>query len=125
MWNCALELIKSEPILEVGTGDVEDELQKCYTSNQYTSLTYWTDTRFNAHNQFLETAIGLGIPGLILLLSCFIIALYQAYMYKNIMYVIFIVLFAVSCLTESMLERQNGVVFYAFFNSLFAFNKFK
>lgn len=125
MWDCAFELIKSQPGIGVGTGDVQDELTKCYTNHQYISLTFWKNTRFNAHNQFLETAIGLGLLGLAVFLISLFASMFHALKYKKAFYFIFILLFTISCLTESLLERQSGIVFYAFFNSLFAFNSFK
>jgi hypothetical protein len=41
---------------------------------------------------------------------------------KNILYCIFLIQFSVSCMTESVLERQSGVVYFAIFNSFFLFN---
>lgn len=122
IWSSARELIQTRPLTGAGTGDVQDELQKYYIDHECTSLTYLPDTRYNAHNQFLETAIGLGIPGVLLLLASFLIPLLYGWRNKQSIYVIFIMLFMISCMTESMLERQNGVVFYAFFNSLLFFN---
>jgi O-antigen ligase len=122
MWSSAYQLIKTHPLTGVGVGDVQDELQKYYLDHEYTSLTYLENTRYNAHNQFLETAIGLGIPGLLVLLASFFVSLRYAYKHKKIIYFIFILLFFISCMTESMLERQSGVVFYAFFNSFLFLN---
>ncbi len=125
MWASAFDLIKMSPITGVGTGDVQDELQKCYIKNQYATLTFWNNTRFNAHNQFLETAIGLGVVGLVVLLISFFVSIINSLQNKKTLYFIFILIFTFSCLTESLLERQAGIVFYAFFNSLFAFNSFR
>jgi O-antigen ligase len=122
MWSSALELIKMHSITGVGTGDVQDELQEYYLDHEYISLTYLANTRYNAHNQFLETAIGLGIPGLLVLLAGFFASLGHALKQRKILYLIFILLFMISCMTESMLERQSGVVFFAFFNSFLYFN---
>jgi len=41
-----------------------------------------------------------------------------AFKRKDYIYFFFILLFAMSILTESMFENQAGVVFYAFFNAL-------
>jgi O-antigen ligase len=66
--------------------------------------------------------VGLGIPGLALLLLTIVISLIHAIRSRKVIYIVFLVVFVVSCLTESMLERQSGVVFYSFFNALFAFH---
>lgn len=121
-WSSAIEVIQKHPFTGVGTGDVQDELDKCYLSHNYVPLLFWKNTKFNAHDQFLETTVAFGIPGLILLLGVLIICLANALKFHNTLYVIFLILFIFSCLTESLLERQNGVVFYALFNSLFLFH---
>lgn len=125
MWSCAIELIKDNPIKGAGTGDGEDELQKCYSRNDYVSLLYFENSRFNAHNQFLEIAVELGLIGLLVFLLSLFAPAAEAWRHKKVLYLIFVLVFAVSCLTESMLERQNGVVFFGFFNSFLVFNSVK
>jgi O-antigen ligase len=121
VWACALELIKSEPLKGLGTGDVQDELQACYSRNEYSSLTYFPGVRFNAHNQYLETTLGSGVGGLLVLLLSLAISLREGIRRRYVLYVLFILLFAASSLTESFFERHNGVVFFAFFNSFLFF----
>lgn len=123
IWASAFSLIKTYPITGVGAGDVQDELQKYYLDHDYISLTYLKNIQFNAHNQFLETAIGLGIPGLSVLLVCFIAPMFYAIKNKKKLYLTFILLFMFSCMTESLLERQSGVVFYSFFNAFLFLKK--
>ena len=123
IWSCAYEIIKSKPIAGVGTGDGEDMLQDCYLKNEYGSLTYFPNSRFNAHNQFLETAIQLGIGGLLILILSTIIPLYRAWRQENVFYVVFILIFMLSCMTESMLESQSGIIYFAFFNSFLFMNE--
>lgn len=118
MWSSATDLIKEKPLFGFGTGDVQDELEKHYVANDYVSLTYWKNTRFNAHNQFMETTLALGILGLLVFLIGMIFGLKEAIKNRNRLYIVFVILFLGSCLTESMLERQNGIVFFAFFNSM-------
>lgn len=122
IWDSALELIKEKPVFGTGTGDVQDELQFVYIKNERVSLTYFANTRFNAHNQFLESTIALGFIGLLIFGWGIIVAIKKAYKSKNALFFVFITLFIVSCLTESMLERQNGIVFFAFFNSFLILN---
>jgi O-antigen ligase len=105
----------------VGTGDVKDHLLEKYREKQlYNAL----GLELNAHNQYLQTMLALGIIGLlILLLNIVLPALYGMEM-KHYLYLIFLILVAFNFLFESMLETQAGVVFYAFFNAyLFAIKK--
>lgn len=117
-WRYAMETIKKSPLIGTGTGDAQDELQLTYKKHDF-SIAY--DERYNAHNQFLQTFLELGIVGLFLLCLGFFTPLYLAVKRRRWLYVVFILVFLISCLTESMLEANKGIVFYAFFNSLFAF----
>jgi O-antigen ligase len=127
IWSCAFQLISREPVFGYGLGDVQDELHQCYIVNEYTSLTYFekTGTRFNAHNQYLEMMLGCGIFGLLAFLAMLCVPMLYAFKHKNILYFFFLLLFALSCITESFFERHNGIAFYTFFNSFLFFNDSK
>jgi len=78
----------------------------------------------NAHNQYLQTMITLGIIGLIVLLLNLILPALYSMEQKHYLYLVFLILIGFNLLFESMLETQAGVVFYAFFNAyLFAIKK--
>jgi O-antigen ligase len=121
-WECCIDLIQDHPLLGVGTGDTQDELQKCYKEKGFGQLLFWPHIKFNAHNQYLQTFLATGVFGLLILLLCIIIPSYFAIKKANYLYLAFLSLFAISCLTESLLESNKGVVFYSFFNALFAFH---
>ena len=117
-WRYAVETIEKSPLVGTGTGDAQDQLQLTYKKHDF-KIAY--DERYNAHNQFLQTFLEIGIGGLLLLCVGFFVPLYLAIKGRKWLYVVFILVFLISCLTESMLEANKGIVFYAFFNSLFAF----
>lgn len=110
----ALKLIQQNPF-GYGTGDVKSVLMSEYQKEGYTGA---YENKLNAHNQYLETTIGLGIQGILLLLFILIFALAIAIKRKNYLLYLFIVLVGMNFLTESMLNRQNGVVFFSFFLTL-------
>lgn len=117
IWKISADLISEHPLIGVGTGDLKEELVKKYEAYNYQ---YGIRTRISPHNQFLHTAVILGFLGvsaLILLLgSAFILA----WRNKDWIYLLFILLVFLNCMTESILERQAGILFFAFVNSLFA-----
>ena len=115
VWKAAMEVIKDDPIIGVGTGDVKKELRKVYKEKNIESA---YEDHLNAHNQYIQTTVALGIIGLLVLLSFFFLPIIYAYKNNNPLYIIFLALVGFHFLFESMLERQAGVVFYAFFNSL-------
>lgn len=118
IWKSAFQVIIENP-LGVGTGDVEQSLYEQYVKNDFR---WGIQDRFNAHNQYLQTQLGLGLPGIILLLVCFFLPAYHAWQNQHYLYLGFLMLFSISCLSEAMLCTQKGIVFYAFFNSLLAFH---
>lgn len=121
VYQSALSIIKENVLFGVGTGDANDELLKTYKANQYTVV---LENRLNAHNQYLQTFIALGLIGFIVLIGMLFFPLYLAIKQRNILYALLLLLICFNLLAESMFERQAGVVFYAFFNGLFFFYMF-
>ncbi|MBX2962038.1 MAG: O-antigen ligase family protein [Cyclobacteriaceae bacterium] len=111
-WFSSWEIIRSNWMIGVGSGDVQVELQKQYYANGFTDS---YDQKFNAHNQYLQTWIGLGIVGLLSLLALFIVPIIKAFQEKNYLVILFVVLFAICSFTESTFERQLGIAFYTLF----------
>lgn len=115
-WKISLELISKNPVFGYGTGDVKDILIKKYNEK---NLSFLVEKKLNSHNQFLQTTIALGLIGFLVFISTLIFPAFYTTKRNEKLYLFFILLFSISILTESMLERQAGVVFYSFFNSLF------
>lgn len=111
----SLQIIKSNPVLGVGTGDYLNVLQ-----DEYKKLNFIAGIkgRFNAHNQYFEDYIKVGILGFIGFLIL-IYALFK-YSYKEKSFM-FYCAFAISivCLFESFLDRHHGTAFLGFFIPLF------
>ncbi len=77
--------------------------------------------KLNAHNEFYQVFISLGLIGFIFLILSLILPLFFAIKTNNGIYILFLVIVILNFLPESMLETQAGVMFYAFFNSLLCF----
>lgn len=115
IWKSAAVIIQNHWLTGVGTGDVKDALTGEFEkSGNQAGL----KAGLNVHNQYLQTAIALGIPGLLLLAVGFLIPFLIALKRRFLLYQVFLIIVAFNLLFESMLERQAGVMFYAFFNSL-------
>ena len=115
-WQCASELIKRNWLLGVGTGDGQDELQKIYEEYKFYFASRYN--RYNAHNQFLETWIALGVFGIISFLSIFIVPLASAWKNKNYLLLSVLTVFLLSAISESYLQRNFGVTILAIFYGL-------
>lgn len=116
-WLNTLELIAENPMLGTGVGDMQNELQKVYKRNNFEIAYRYA---FNPHNQYLQTWATVGLIGLFFLLGILAFSLRNALNSKNELYVLLVFILAFSMITESMLERQKGVVFFSFFLLLFA-----
>ncbi|HEB42011.1 MAG TPA: O-antigen ligase domain-containing protein [Candidatus Dependentiae bacterium] len=111
----SIELIKQNFFLGAGTGDVKESLKKRYQEKNIIKALH---PLINAHNQFLETFIGLGIAGILSLLSMIFYPLYNGMKNGNVLLVAFSLTIIVNFMFESMLNTQAGIVFFAFFHSL-------
>lgn len=119
IWKVSIGLIRQNFLFGVGTGDVKDVLLEAYKTQHLNPL---YKKKLNAHNQYLQTWIALGIFGFHLLILLFLTPALRALKKGDYLYFLFITIFAVNIMFESMLEGQAGVVFYAFFNA-FLFSK--
>jgi hypothetical protein len=116
LWQSSLDLIRKNPVLGVGTGDIKDELKQIYLQNNYQ---YGIRGDLNPHNQFLHTTVMLGMIGLFVLLACLLVPFVMAYRRSDHIYMIFLMIIFLNSMTESILEVQKGVLLMAFFSLLF------
>jgi O-antigen ligase len=120
IWKLAGGLIRENIILGTGTGDVRDELVKTYYANDFE---YGYAKKLNAHNQFLQIWATVGIVGIVLFLLALLLPLFKFNNYPQLIFPAFLVLIALNAMTESTLEVQRGVLFFAFFYSLMVVGK--
>ena len=71
------------------------------------------------HNQWLLTAMGLGIIGLALSLISFVIPLLEKQRFKNLTFLSLHILIFVYCMTDIPFEGTFSLSFYVFFVCLF------
>ena len=116
VWHSSWQLIVQQPWLGTGTGDVKDELVAAYEREGFS---FAAAHRFNSHNQFLQSWLALGIIGLLILLALLILPVWSAFYARDPFLIVFTALAMFNMLVESMLEKQDGVVFFALFYSVF------
>jgi O-antigen ligase len=116
VWKASLEIIGENFLLGVGTGDAKEKMLKKYEQKEM-----MTEYKFqlNSHDQYLNTFIAVGILGGLSLLLCLILPFYYSYEGKSFLFMTFIFVVGMNLLFESMFERQAGVIFYTFFNTIF------
>ena len=119
VWDAGWEAWTDKWFTGHSPGDANDALYQKYEQKKYSGA---LSHHLNAHNQFLQTAIGFGLIGLIHLLSIFILPLWDDEI-RSPLFFGFIALLFFNFLVESMLQTQAGVTFHAFFLSLFLCGK--
>ena len=117
-WKAALQIIKENPLLGVGTGDVKNAFEDQYTKMNSPLAKEW---RLRSPNQFLAITVAFGFIGLILFLITLIFPLIADKNFNTYLYLMFFVIGFLSMISEDTLETQAGVTFFAFFNSLLLF----
>ena len=118
IWNVTYELIKEHLFTGSGAGDIKDELIARYEKENISEA---KTKQFNVHNQFLETLLGQGLIGLIMLVLIILIPLYFSFRNRDYLLFFFILLICINFVFESMLNTISGVLFFAFFYSLLVF----
>jgi len=116
IYKCTWQLISQQPLTGYGTGSDEKVLNECYA--QFPTDAYQI-TYYNTHNQYLNFWLLTGIAGMLLFLFSLGYAFYVAVKHKDNVFLYFITLFTIGFLTENILSRQAGVVFYYFFLCFF------
>lgn len=120
IWTCSIDIIRAHWLTGVGTGDAQDSLQAAYERRKFYFASRYN--LYNAHNQYIQETISYGIAGFILFTACLLAPMILFAKYKNRqLYWLFLLSFVIICITESILEISKGIVFYSFFNSIFAF----
>lgn len=111
----------SHPIFGSGTGSTEIAIAATANKFQISNVMNSNDP----HNQYLNTYISLGLIGSMLLVGCYLMPLKIAWSTMYLTHLAFIGLIVVVSFTESFLELQKGIAFFALFQSLFAYNNFQ
>jgi hypothetical protein len=101
--------------LGVGTGDYQDFLNEQYREVEFKSGIL---KKLNNHNQFVAEFLKTGLlGGVIFIILIFNLLNYGVYHYQN--YMIVVILFSTACFLESYLDRQHGVMIFAFIIPVF------
>ena len=123
IWRYGWQVANENLLLGTGTGAGDDALnialEDCKAEFWNGKRTYHlSENRYNYHNAFLQHFATNGLIGLLLFMLLFAAPLVVFGKNLNGLQLGFLVLCAVSFFTESMLERQAGVLFFSFFYAL-------
>ncbi len=114
IWSSAWPAIKQHILLGVGTGDVSKAMSDSAENYGIKFL-----KKYNMHNQFLETQLGMGIGGTLILLFLTIGSLIYAIKRRDVVFSIFALLAILNFSVESMLISHLFPLFFSLLLFLF------
>lgn len=115
IWECAWEIGSENWGSGVGISGLQPKLDDCYKNKKFWGWVF----HYNTHSQYLNALAMFGIFGLFILLLNQFLGFFLALTQRDDYYLIFVLLMGLSMVTETMLVRNKGVVFFAFMNTLF------
>lgn len=104
-----IDLIKENPILGTGIGDLQDEVGSIYLEEYKKTLVKLP------HNQFVFAGAGMGIILGLIYTTCFFIPLFRCFKFEDMLLLCLFIGIGILCLVEKPLERSGFIAFYGFF----------
>lgn len=104
------DIILRAKFFGVGTGDVVNEMQDFYSDHDFNVKRY-----YNPHNQFIQIAVAIGVVGLIFFILMLLLFSWSFWNKGGLIFLFSIGMLCVYMMTESIIERQQGVHFVAFY----------
>lgn len=123
-WSCTAKVLADDHnwLFGAGTGDAKKMLTACY-AERLGEDSFFVQRAYNSHNSYLTVWLHLGLLPLLFFVFHFLIILYKQFKLTTLIPLFFTLCIMTLSMSESIFEVQKGVVFYAFFQSLFLFAK--
>jgi len=112
IWSTSKDIISENPIIGVGTGDVNRVLEQAYLNEGESEL---ASKSLNAHNQFIQSSIALGFLGLSILVLLFTSMFVISWRREFFLGFVFTLIITTNAFVESIFEVQAGVLFFSLF----------
>ena len=119
IWQRAFELIERKPFFGYGA-DANNMLFESYRNH---GMTVELEKKLNAHNEFLQMFLGLGVIGFIFLSYVLIKGFIVSIKNSDIVFLSFLIIIFIGFATESMLETEAGILYFSMFYCLFMITK--
>ena len=112
-WKCGWQLFKEHPLTGVDLGDKDDELLKIYTQKKFQ---FAIATQKNVHNNYLDILFSMGVAGLFLFLSGWILLPFGEFIRnKDGLSIIILITLTLAMFTENYFDRSIGAMLFGFF----------
>jgi O-antigen ligase len=117
IYASAKALITQSPMIGYGIGDYNDKLRESYVAGGNEVL---IKGKYNAHNQYFSLLLIGGIVALLAFIITMGMNMVYAIRFNNQLLILLLLFYGMVMFTENILEREAGVIFFAFFLNFFA-----
>ncbi len=121
IWNVDTDLVRQYWLTGVGPGRLLHMLHERYFF--YSVANHFPVGYLDPHNEYFSEWLCFGLLGIVLFLVVLGLHFIRAVRAKNYLYVYLLIILYITFTTETLLSRQEGVLFYSIFTSLFFFYK--
>lgn len=115
-WGLIVDLIKRSPVIGYGLGAEKKLLKEKYFENKLFNSFL---NEYNTHNEYLSFLLKTGIAGLALFIFVLYFGMAVAWREKDLLFLSFLFLIIIVCVSENVLDLNKGIFFYSFFFSAF------
>ena len=114
-WKFSLSHLweENEYLIGVGTGDAQHFIDEAYTLH---NLSVYDYKGWDPHNQWVFMTIQFGVIGVLVLVLFYLNGFWIAFCKRDIRLVCFLLVTLCFSMTESILESNKGIVFFALFS---------
>lgn len=121
LYKSSFDLISNSPLYGYGIGGTKTHIKRQNWKNGFMRLGERYD--YNAHNDFLQLAIEIGLSGVILLLALYFNLIISSIRKKQTMFLYIFSIFLLNSFVESILNRQAGIIIFTLFVTLYSIVK--
>lgn len=111
LWKASIGAAKHSPISGYGTGDVRDVIQSQLRASDSKMVYYG---QFGPHNQYLAVLLAIGIPGLLWMLTAFLLPVFHVNYKPSFLFYAMLGILLLSALNEDIFETQASITFFGF-----------
>jgi O-antigen ligase len=112
IWNCGWEICKEKPVFGVSIGDKDEALLKKFKEKGFN---FGIRTNKNMHSNYLDVFASMGIIGLIVFISGFLLLPFiKCVSYKDVWGALVVIDLGLSFITETYFDRSMGCILVGF-----------
>jgi hypothetical protein len=120
IYKNSFKLVKNAPLLGYGIGDYNLVLKESYKKN----ASFLLKKQYNSHNQYLSFFLMGGFCLFLIFIFTYTKNIFLSIKAGNTMLILLLTFYGFMMLFENILERENGVIFFAFFINFFALKNY-